>query len=320
MSNLSSALNRIERSIKKQDPESYLHRSAGLSRAEIDELIKDLPIKFPESLYELYQWSNGPKQELNEENYGHIFILDGYDILPLAKAVETHLDKLKRVEDWNKELNCYNPSFFKVFFPCYGGVEGYIIINDEKEDGEVVFCHYKDFDITVKYINLTSMMLTLAECYEQGKYYNIGKSPETYEVWRKYNLRLVDELLEKLSFETSYDSLLEISAELIKLKEPGLLEPLIEIWQQPIYSTKDLMKEALVTRILGELGNPEAVDILIEALQKPYWSTRYWAAVSLGNLRDSRAIQALNNALQDSNPEVAKMAKWALKQIINMPI
>ncbi|MDY7008208.1 MAG: SMI1/KNR4 family protein [Cyanobacteriota bacterium] len=62
-----------------------MHRSSGLTRAEIDEITKDLPIKFPEALYELYQWSNRPKQEVNEENYWHIFVLDGYDILPLAK-------------------------------------------------------------------------------------------------------------------------------------------------------------------------------------------------------------------------------------------
>ena len=41
------------------------------------------------------------------------------------------------------------------------------------------------------------------------------------------------------------------------------------------------------------------------------------AAVALGNLRDSRALPALEQALDDPEPLVSEHAKWAIEQITN---
>lgn len=40
----------------------------GLSRDEIEDLVKDLPFKIPSEVYELYQWRNGARDgDLGQE-------------------------------------------------------------------------------------------------------------------------------------------------------------------------------------------------------------------------------------------------------------
>ncbi len=53
-------------------------------------------------------------------------------------------------------------------------------------------------------------------------------------------------------------------------------------------------------RALGEIGNPRAVDILIEALSVPF-PTRAAAADALGKINDPRAVEPLVEALALSN-------------------
>ncbi|WP_375507212.1 HEAT repeat domain-containing protein [uncultured Nostoc sp.] len=53
----------------------------------------------------------------------------------------------------------------------------------------------------------------------------------------------------------------------------------------------------------------------MNALRNEYWLTRHWAAVSLGNLKDKRAVKFLIQALQDEHKEVRNMARRALDKL-----
>ena len=61
MSVLTQALERIKNHHLEHNHKLVENLKPGLTREQIDELIKDLPFPFPEELYELYQWHNGMK-------------------------------------------------------------------------------------------------------------------------------------------------------------------------------------------------------------------------------------------------------------------
>lgn len=61
MSALIEALERIRKLHLKHQPLVAEELQPGLTRGQIDELVKDLPFSLPEELYELYQWRNGMK-------------------------------------------------------------------------------------------------------------------------------------------------------------------------------------------------------------------------------------------------------------------
>ena len=68
---------------------------------------------------------------------------------------------------------------------------------------------------------------------------------------------------------------------------------------------------------LGELGDPRAVEALMQALRKDSDAgVREMAAWALGELEDRRAVAALSVALrEDREPRVRNKAAWALGQI-----
>lgn len=65
MSPLTEALERIKNHHLEHNPELVENLKSGLTRKEIDDLIKDLPFPFPEELYELYQWHNGMEGDVS---------------------------------------------------------------------------------------------------------------------------------------------------------------------------------------------------------------------------------------------------------------
>jgi HEAT repeat protein len=63
---------------------------------------------------------------------------------------------------------------------------------------------------------------------------------------------------------------------------------------------------------LGKLGDPRAVEPLIETLNDPKPRVRKDAAWALGRLGDDRAASPLNNLLQDKDDDVRQAVKTAL--------
>ena len=96
---------------------------------------------------------------------------------------------------------------------------------------------------------------------------------------------------------------------LARLDDPRLAEHLIAHAQQH----PDLVEEETV-EALGELGNAEAVPILIELLQSPRSLLRRAAAKSLARLSNSDAIEALTEAAQEkADPDLRRSSIQALR-------
>ncbi|MBW4598767.1 MAG: hypothetical protein KME29_03915 [Calothrix sp. FI2-JRJ7] len=59
MSDLTNALDKILSWLQKNYPSHVALLQPGLTEAEINELLEDLPLQLPQDIRELYQWKNG---------------------------------------------------------------------------------------------------------------------------------------------------------------------------------------------------------------------------------------------------------------------
>lgn len=85
------------------------------------------------------------------------------------------------------------------------------------------------------------------------------------------------------------------------------------IWDLLYGGSADVRASAAVS--LGRIGDPRAVDPLIEALQDEDPEVRKNAAVALGEISDPRAVNPLIEVLDDENPEVWRNVTEALGKL-----
>lgn len=314
MSALTEALNRIFNWLQQHNPKAISYLKPGLTYAEIEELTKNFSVLLPQEVYELYQWRNGSNSD------AITFIFDNMELLPLQKAL-----KLYKVTRQSK------PDLFPLFFSEAELKYSEIVLQGNFDNYPITFSDAKEYDLVeLGYTSLTSMILTIAECYENGAYdliYDeklndfIRNSQKINEVYHKYNYeiivesnRKIDEALFKLEHNLSLKVLDEVSKYLIK--DNRAVEPLIEVLQVPLSKIYDPVENmgirSLAANILGQIGDSRAVEPLIYALQDSYWMTRYEAAKSLYKLKNDRAVLPLINILQDSEKNVRRMAAFAL--------
>jgi bilin biosynthesis protein len=69
------------------------------------------------------------------------------------------------------------------------------------------------------------------------------------------------------------------------------------------------------TRALGELGDPQAVEPLVEALEDERVYVRRGAAWALGEIGDARAVAPLSRIAQDKGNRISEIAAEALDRI-----
>jgi HEAT repeat protein len=78
---------------------------------------------------------------------------------------------------------------------------------------------------------------------------------------------------------------------------------------------EDLIVRGRAALMLGKLGDPRAVQPLIQALDAPGLQTPMFAAQALGKLGDPRAIQPLLNLVSTGNEKVREAALESLKRL-----
>ncbi len=182
MSDLTSALNRIMSWFEEYSPTSTLGFQPSLLLNEIETKLNTLPFFVSQEVYELYGWRNG------DESYSLIF---GYLwMLNLEGACEStefvnHEDLLEMREQGEPKYLLPLFEFDGEYFAVQGG--------DVLVDAATVF-HVSDcYDLTPAFINLTKMMMTIAEFYETGVYEVTESGVEVVdehrfgEIRRKYN-------------------------------------------------------------------------------------------------------------------------------------
>jgi len=339
-SDLTSALNRILRWIQQHKPGYVEYLQPGLSIAEIEDLVRELPIQLSPEVYELYQWRNGARKGGWSQETAWLF--ENWTFKPLQEVVAEYQECLSR-ESLQKTYRVQPKPYFKIFngFSIFYNIDpsktGFIWLNKILNFCPVIFEYFDEGSLSIleKYTSLTSMMLTIAECYETGACYIdsevyggyfISRNPDkSHQIWRKYNSQIIDLAIQALQ-QGALSGLFFIyfSDDLIEFKDSRAVEPLIQALQSPIDQNEDpfdyINSTAEITKILGELGASQAVPALIAVLEDDYsyncyYKTRVYAAKALGQLKDKRATYPLIRTLQDDHSEVRQMAAWALGEL-----
>ncbi len=121
----------------------------------------------------------------------------------------------------------------------------------------------------------------------------------------------IDELLHSLRDPKTH---LQALGELVKMGPP-VVDAVIGILKEVGY--KDQSVGVFSCIVLGRIRDSRAVQALIDALKKnPYWEVRRRAAWALGEIQDQRAVDPLVDALTgDPNPDVRAFSAAALGKI-----
>jgi len=343
---LTTALNRIYNWLERHRPSDALFLQPGLSKAEIEILAKELPFQLPQEVIELYQWRNGSR--IGRESWEFAWVFDRWSFLPLQEAVVKYQQSPKYDEPWSL-CNFRSAQSFQIFFTARNSDEGYIAIDNRLETFPVFlgYCRQGVCLVKLKYASLTNMMLTIAECYETGAYYNYDATARVYanfcgpfinsiedkitNLWWKYNagikkiaiVLLRKELKRRRVTEVLLD---EIKEDLLEFNPDEAVPLLIQTLQMELEYPVALEEMEFIgdyrgkaAELLGKLGDSSSVEPLVNALQDEFWHTRYRVVKALGQLRDKRAIQPLIKCLEDDSEEVRELAAWTLEQVFSSP-
>lgn len=292
-SELINALNRILIWLQQNKPDYVECLQPGLSKVEIDNLVQDLPFTIPQEIYELYQWQNGAKGE----GMDIAALFGGWSFYPLERVIldyQSAQEKTKnllfqkipliKMSQFNPYIDNFSP--FLIFQHAdEWRHEGSLWLNNNLGFCPVVFDYFDqgNLELTRMYTSLTSMMQTIAECYETGAYYinleliHLGRfinhAPEKEEqIWLKYNSQLIEFALQALEQGTVTGWFFTYFTDiLIKFKDSRTVKSLIEVLLSldSSFSYEQIEDPMLfenpkvsIIKILGKIGDTRAVKVI----------------------------------------------------------
>jgi hypothetical protein len=178
MSDLTHALDRIISWLEVNYPVAASGFQTGLSAEDIQEKLDQLPFKVSQEVYELYQWRNGDASYSSV--FGYLWMLSLEQACEFSEFVNDP-DMLEIRED--EEPKYALPLFD--FDGEYFAVRGSEVLVDEA----TVFHVGSEGGLTPVFINLTGMMMAIAECFESGVYEVQEDSLEVVDVARFGEIR-----------------------------------------------------------------------------------------------------------------------------------
>ncbi len=167
MSILTDSLNQIKTWLETNFPLAAESITPGLTLSEIQSKIETLPFSLANEVYELYQWSRGHSLD-TQTIYTDIF--EPYEGMSLCN-LESGIEVFPRFEHENEI--CAVNYIGKPLFPVFKTDGSYLcVVGDweDKQSSPIIFVSDVK-EITHKYISLTSMILTYAECCETDAIY-----------------------------------------------------------------------------------------------------------------------------------------------------
>jgi cell wall assembly regulator SMI1 len=207
MSELKDELEYILDWLESLNPEMADCYNPGVSRQQIDEIIKDLPFKLSEEVYELYQWRNG--FDLDNNLTSNIFLFPEQlrsdtpiTFLSLQYSVSNYHDLCQVSREMlGSNYEFWNPKWFP--FAAFEN-QTMLYVTGDIEPSPVYLCDIGSRPKQVRiYKSLTSMVSVIAECckselyqlmpYEYGAEdtmiirINEDKLELEKEIYRKYN-------------------------------------------------------------------------------------------------------------------------------------
>jgi hypothetical protein len=262
MSKLTNALNRIKAWLNNNYPAISDNITPGLNTEQIQEYITELPFSLPQEICELYQWSRGHTEETLTNN-----IFCGMNLCSLDRAIKI----FPTFDDEFEE--CSRKYMRKQLFPIFSLENIFLCVIgdwDENYSSPIIFVSEIN-DITHRYVDLTNMMLTLAECFEESVFaFNEDgswdcKKEQFSPIYFKNNVEILSFSLKKLKQELvmrenddvlmdmsindfegdiSYLNMQRLNLEAQQL-DIELLQPLIAAMQDEDEIVRDLAKRAL---------------------------------------------------------------------------
>ncbi|MEC4988928.1 MAG: hypothetical protein SAJ37_09285, partial [Oscillatoria sp. PMC 1068.18] len=189
MSQLTQALEVILKWNSKHYPLTVTNLNPGLSYAEIKTITKNWSIQIPTEIYELYQWRNGVGDGSKSCEFAGIF--DCWGFLPLQDIT---VEKQPGIDEYEARYKINYPhNSLNLFFGFEWFYKGYAVISEKGKIKWIEFGEVIDggWEIIDHYNSLTSMMLTIAECYENAYYVDslgyLSKDQEkTAKIRQKY--------------------------------------------------------------------------------------------------------------------------------------
>ncbi|OKH43013.1 hypothetical protein NIES2101_31670 [Calothrix sp. HK-06] len=103
MSDLTNALDKILSWLQKNYPSHVALLQPGLTEAEINELIEDLPLQLPQDIRELYQWKNGSIIIGDYEDFCWAF--ECWSFYPLELIIDGYCHNLDLVPVFENEIH-----------------------------------------------------------------------------------------------------------------------------------------------------------------------------------------------------------------------
>ncbi len=314
----------------------------GLSDNEIQEHLNDTGISLPEEIYELYRWRNGTTEEVG--SIGIVF--PTMSLLPLEESLERYneLIQISYALDDNDPIKFEGDRLFP-FLESDGDYLAVPVAKESKISSRILWIPSELTDIRLMYSSLTSMMLTLAECYDVGAYYLNdeglieGIDERVAEVVRKHNADINEEILAQAQSLLTQEITLtrEVTSRLFntlgaltRFKDPRAIDLLVDTLYAHIHST-DQKSERIcfeITMVLGYWYDPRVVPPLILALNSSSNAFQFGAVRSLSNLCEEghhsellisqlreEAVQPLIEALRNDDNSIRTHAAAALKDL-----
>lgn len=144
-----------------------------ISNDNFQQLMKDTPVKISQELYHLYEFYNG-KYQLAPKLYFH----------PLKQSIENIVS----------ELDSYRlPLFHGDRQEIY-----YVLCDNEERLVSHVYCQFPNEEPAIYAECVTSLIITIAQCYQEGAYY-IAIDEETGERSVQQDLDKIEPIFEKFN-------------------------------------------------------------------------------------------------------------------------
>ncbi|MEH2239237.1 HEAT repeat domain-containing protein [Nostoc sp.] len=324
MSDIKDALERIHYWFKKNHPAKIASLASGLSPLEIDNVLSSLSFKVSKEVRKIYEWSNG----YSRYDCADDWIFDYMFLLSLDSAVK---EAQTWVEEHEEIALMYQYAGKPVLPICMSDMEFLAVVATDEEEATSPVIHISETaEISLRYTNLTAMMLTLAESYETGGFFvnrngYIEKDDKNYAAaYRKYNSAITDLAIERFlkmfPEDSSWQTVQLLHDDLYMINSYQIEIPASSLKTQVVNTLLNLLQDEKhdsgfsVVLVLEEL---RAVEALIQVLQHPNKWVRSRSAFALGKIKAFEAVEFVSQLLKDPDPMVQEAVQEALEMFRN---
>ncbi|MHB8845005.1 MAG: HEAT repeat domain-containing protein [Nitrospirota bacterium] len=307
----SPLLNELLRILEKMNIPALKEVRKGLTDDEIQAALNSLPYKVSREIKVLYKWSNG------SSGRPELQLIPGYRMFSLNEAIKrTNIMSKIRQENtpWyerfkitsiistKNENSVRDDVWNENWFPLFSVWDAdYLVVvgsEKEKESSPVYYVYSEGGGSYMAYDSITTMVQTVIKCYEKNAYLVNTKNSEIIE----------DEIaVSKITSDLNPIRTNTLLASLNVTKIEGLVDKLKD---------KDGFVRGRALNAIILLKDSRLVEPLLEMLQEPDPDIRNMAVKGLGELRNVVAVNSLEKlAKNDSDEVVRKNAKNAMSMI-----